>query len=196
MGLNISPSQNLFKVKIPKGFFPTEIKDKYEKYLKVTESNYSTLEDLVTSEIQNFSIPDASINVLTQVDSSTPSFPRNRQSGFDPYRTMDKTFNIQIRHIEGYVTYWAMHETFFYRNDNKRLAVDSVVPNFIVTILSREHAPLFELEFRNIIFQSIPKLTLDYTNPTNQNTNFSCSFKFEEVEPNWGFDPKEKLYTN
>jgi hypothetical protein len=84
-----------------------------------------------------------------------------------------------------------MLETFYQRAAPNQTERNRMIPHMSFQLLSRENVPLFKIEFTDVIFKSISQLTLDYTNPTNQNTSFTCGFHFNQMETIFGLNPKE-----
>lgn len=194
MGLHNSPKNNLFRLKIPKGFFPKDIKEKYDKLIQTEDQFYVDLENYLTSEIVNVSFPSFRIDVVDQVDKTGMNFPRRNQGGFNAYRNIDRKLNIEFRHVEGFVTYFAMLETFLklgsISENNPREEED--YPMFTLQVFNAENVLLTEMVYDKIIFTDISQVTLNYTQVANQNQTFTCGFAYESLDVSFGLELKNR----
>lgn len=198
MGLHNPPKNNQFRLKIPKGFFPQDIKEKYDELIKAEDQFYVDLENYITSEIQTVSFPSFRMATVDQVNSTSTNFPLKNQGGFNAYRQMERKINIEFRHVDGFVTYFAMLETFLAlstiksQEDLERVRPGGDYPSFSLQIFNAEEILLTEMVYDKIIFTDISQMTMNYTQVTNQNQTFTCGFEYEGVDISFGLDKRKR----
>ncbi len=192
----IPSKSNLYKIVIPKFFFPEDVKSKYENYLRDINYPHRTVEDFATSLIQNINFPSWDREFITQTSGGNFDYPKLSKSAFHPFRNQDKSLNLEMRVVDGFINYFLMFETYLSVNDNLYINEQtrhSHLPEISLSLFDQSKNKIVELVYDKIFFKSISQLTLDYKNPTNANQTFICGLVYESFYINFGYNEKDSI---
>ena len=196
--LSLKSRQDNWRLLFDNDFIPEEIIEKYTKVLRLKKSFISNPTDFINESIQKIQVLGFS-NASFQQQQTTHGSPirnqnriseNNFQSGHDdvsyraitnPLSIIDKTINIQFRMSQGYLNYFILFESFFYKycKDTKSSELDS---KFTIDIYNEFGEIYARILLYHPIIDSMDMLDLDFTQPVAQSQTFQVSFKYSNID--------------
>lgn len=185
-----NPRADKFRLSLPTDFFLPDICEKYNRYIQLQNSYYTTINQIVNESIQSVEIPGLSQELRTETTTSSDSGASSGNSvGLDVTLYPDtrpleeiiesNTITINFRHLDSYINYFFLMETFYRMyarstsNDDRRFILTC-------TCLNVDNAPVFNIIFSKCLFQAIQGMTLSYNQMTRDFNTFSCSFAYSD----------------
>ena len=202
IGLSLSPRYDLFRFKIPKCFFPSEIREKWARALSREPSVFSDPVEYINESIKGITFPGLSDLLITQQQISTNSIAR-RNAGADPraplgriniepthqnnYKTpanplelIEKTFKVTFRMNQGLANYWMMYETIMY------MAVKHINANqterFTIEIPDESGVIMTTIYLDQVLPEGISGLEFSYDKVDRQADSFDVTFHFNNID--------------
>lgn len=183
-----NPRADKFSTYLPNNFFLDDICEKYNRYISLQNSYYTTINQIVNESIQKVEIPGLSQELssvtTTSSDSGTANGVTNDITLYPDTRPLEEiiesnTIVVEFRHLDSYINYFFLMETFYrmYQhnttNDERRF----ILP---VTCLSVDNHPVFNVIFSKCLFKSIAGLSLAYNQQTRDFLTFQCEFAYSD----------------
>jgi hypothetical protein len=168
---------NLFNFKFPRNFIPVEVADKYRKYLNRMPGNIITEPiDFVNYSIQGVAMPGILFNPVEQSpNDGTITYHR----GSVPIQnTIDRTFEIEMQLLDGFINYWIMQDTllYYYSKTVRRPFLDDLK----LQILDAEGIHVMSAVFEKPIMNSISELELNMSSNIAEFNTFKLSFYYNK----------------
>lgn len=179
----LTAKANQFHFKFPRGFFPPEIVEKYEKYLKATPTSFKKLEDYINHTIQAVSFPEISLDNPVQTNASR--FPHKSRNGFEAIRLIDKRFTVDLKHTEGYLSYYVFFESLLEFGSHKELV--KWLPDLSLVTTSFDNLSVVNIKMSEVLYSGLSTLSLNYTNVKNEFNTFQVSFDYNNLDINFDF---------
>ena len=180
----LNARNNLFKFSFPKGFFDKDIKDKYERYLKNTSIPFKTLEGFINHTIQSVTFPDLSANLVEQ--KGKYNVATKFRGGFDAIRNLNRTFTVEFKHVDAFLNYYALIESFFKFHEHQ--AKVEFLPDISLTLYNSDILGTVKVNYGQILYEAIPSaLSLNYSDVRNSFKTFSVTFAYNTIEFDFDF---------
>ena len=209
--LSLSPRSDLAKCTFPKDFLPKEVEEKYAKYLSMQPAVVNTPIDYLNESIRGFSIPGISDVVIQQTQHSTNSIRRSGRTGTslgkinvepktditydgsdNPLDRINKEFKVTFRYNQGFMNYFMLYETLFYRIC-KPLAYPCD-PVFVIDLLSETGAIIGRVKLMDVYMSGIDGIDFDYSKiERNDALTFDVTFKFNNIDYDFCINNIEKF---
>lgn len=184
--LSNNPRGDKFQLRLPTTFFKPDIVEKYNRYLGLQNTYFTTIDQVVNESIMRVSIPGLSQDLISQntaVDASQGTVGTQDVTQYQDTRPLeevieDNTINVTFRHLDSYINYFFLLETFYkmyLSSDKKYVRFD--LP---VTVYSSDNHPVFIAMFSNCLFKSVPSLDLAYDNQARDFKDFQCAFTYSD----------------
>lgn len=191
----LSSTPGDFKVEIPRPFIPKSIKDRYTPYLTKLPSIICDVSDMVNHSIQTVTIPPASYEPVSQVntsriggDDSVSTGGNAIQGGFssssrfraaiNPGSLIERSFTITFKLIDGYFNYWVMQDTFWYYYDFAN--TQTYTWNIPIRIIDSKGLILFSAQYTDVLFTGLSEFSLSSADNVQQFTTFDATFTFNK----------------
>lgn len=187
----LNSNNSLYYARFHKDFFPDDIQEKYERYLRQYPTSFKRFPEFITHTIQKITIPAFNVELSRPQETQT-KLPPIWKKGKDALRQIDRSFKIQFKHIEGYLNYFALMECFYSFHDYESDTV--TIPEFSVNILNQQHQRMYKVTFYQILYEGFTDaLDFDYAGVRNQPNSFSLSFKYNDIS--FDFVDEEDIFT-
>ena len=196
--LSLNPRSDLFKFRFPKDFLPKEIEEKYSKYLSMKSAVINSPIEYLNESVQRIEIPGITDLVLQQQQHSSNSIEPTRvgvpglgrinvepktdisYNGSDnPLDRINKEFKVTFRYNQGYMNYFMIFETIFYRFCKP--LNHPCDPVFIIDLLSETGNVISRIELIDVYIDGIDGIELDYTKLERNDGTFTITFKFNNI---------------
>lgn len=183
-----NPRSDKFVTQLPTNFFINEIAQKYNRYIQLQNSYFTSINQVVNESIQALEIPGLSQELTSQTttsgDSGSSSGVTTDVTLYPDTRPLEEiiesnTITVQFRHLDSYINYFFLMET-FYKMYNLKTSNDErrfVLP---VTCLSVDNHPVFNVIFSKCLFKGINGLSLGYNQQARDFRTFSCEFAYSD----------------
>lgn len=183
-----NPRSDKFLTNLPVDFFLPEITEKYNRYISLQDSYFTSINQVVNESIQSVEIPGLSQELRTQTtvagNSGSSAGVTNDVTLYPDTRPLEEiiesnTITVRFRHLDSYINYFFLMETFYKMyalkttNDERRF----VLP---VTCLSIDNHPVFNVVFSKCLFKSINGISLDYNKQAREFNTFTCEFAYSD----------------
>jgi hypothetical protein len=184
MSLFLNARYNQFKFLFPKGFLYPVIEDKYKQYLKDLPNPYATTRDFLNSTVQSISFPG--VTGVTPVEQVQAGRKIAYRQGYKFSQVINKDFTVTFRLVDAYLNYWLMYEQLIrYTNFAAEQPEDpdfEFFPDFEILYLTSNGNLTILQTLKQVLFMGISDLTPMYTDISNSNKTFSCTFRFNYFE--------------
>lgn len=208
--LSLSPRTDLVKFTFPKDFLPEEVEEKYAKILSRKPAVINTPIDFLNESIKGFSIPGVTDVLITQTQHSTNSLDTSKKGrglgrinvepktdityvGSDnPLDRINKEFKVTFRYNQGFLNYFMLYETLFYRICKPLNRPCD--PVFIIDMLSETGSIIGRIKLTDIHISGIDGIEFDYSKlERNEGLTFDVTFKFNNIDYDFGVDHPEQF---
>lgn len=171
----LNSRNNLFNFKFPRNFIPTEVADKYRKYLNRMPGNIIEEPiDFINYSIQGVALPGISFDPIEQSpNDGTTTYHR----GAIPIQnTIERQFTVEMQLLDGYINYWIMQDTllYYYSRQNRNPFADDLK----LQILDAEGIHVMSAVFEKPIMNSITELELNMSSNIAEFSTFSLNFYY------------------
>lgn len=167
---------NLLYFRFPQDFIPLHIEEKYNTLLKQHQCAFKSTREYINSLMINFRLPGLDYDLTSQEHARSP---RNFRGGLDIFRSFDKTFSIDIRLTEGYLSYFILLETIIYWNDQNTV---NYLPKFTFKTMNLRGFEIATVEYSEVLFNSIGELTLTSSDVEPTFNSFTIGFKANLID--------------
>lgn len=194
--LSLSPRYDLIRFHLPKTFIPTEVEEKYTKFLNADAYTMKSAIDYLNESIQGVTMPGISGLTITQQQTGTnnairtgglnkriniePIHEINHISSGNPLEKMDKEFKVTFRTNQGLLNYFMMYETaFYYACREYRWDAEPVM---YIEILNEDGTVLSKVKFVDVYIDGIEGLDFNYSKVERESNTFDVTFKFNNID--------------
>lgn len=196
--LSLKGRQDNWRLLFDKDFIPDEITEKYTKVLNMRKSFITQPVDFINETIQKVQVLGFSNATYGQVQTTRNTPTRNQdritennfQGSFDevqyravtsPVSIIDKTLNVQFRMSQGYLNYFMLFESFFYKycRDTENKDLDT---HFNIDIYNEFGEIYARVVLYHPVIDSMDMLDLDFSQPVAQSQTFQVSFKYSNID--------------
>lgn len=171
---------NNFYFVFPKGFFPSDIHEKYIDYIKRQPSPFDTLTSFMNSSIQTVSFPAMSMGSSEQVKNLGKRI--NFQSAVPVQDLFNRDFTVSFRIGEGFINYFIMLETILTKLNFKN--PNLYIQNLPLRIMDNNGNILVSATFKEVTLTSLSSVDFNYTQNNPQVYTFSVGFAFNFIDIN------------
>lgn len=198
--LSLNPRYDLVKFKFPKDFLPEDVEEKYAKFLSRETAVINSPIEYLNESIQRLTIPGITDLVITQMqhgsnDISTKQKTSSKALGkinVEPktdisYKTTEnpldkitKEFKVTFRHNQGYMNYFMLFESIFYRACKP--LNHPCDPVFTIELLSETGTIIAVIKLTDVFIDGIDGIELDYSKTDRQADTFDVTFKFNNID--------------
>ena len=158
--LSLAPRFDLFRILLPKDYFPKEVLDKYDTVLSKNQGVLTSSINYLNESIMGVSFPgiqdliqeqeQVGHNSMKQIPgiggkiNVEPHHVHSSMNSGNPLDKIDNEFKISFRQNQGLLNYWMMYETIFYRYVKPEL-FGSYKDNFTLFILNEIGEPMVKV---------------------------------------------------
>lgn len=179
-----NPRSDQFKLSFPVTFFVDEISDKYNEIFQQKPYIFDSIQHILYESIKSFDSPEFGYSLQQQESINGDNAGRATQ--LIPKENMgkiaEKTFLINFRHCDGYLTYFLMLEHFFYRYKLGKGADRKHFGTIILELTLPNGITVCRIKYHRCYLIGVPALSLDYSNPARDESTFGCTFGYDKFE--------------
>lgn len=197
MPLSLSPRYDLIRFYLPKTFIPTDVEEKYTKYLNSDAYIMKSAIDYLNESIQGVTMPGITGLTMTQQQHGSNHIPvdtakiRSRLnvepmheithiSSGNPLEKMDKEFKVTFRTNQSLLNYFMLYETaFYYACREYRWTGERVM---YIEILNEEGIVIAIVKFMDVYIDGIEGLEFSYNKVEREANTFDVTFKFNNID--------------
>lgn len=196
--LSLKGRQDNWRLLFDKDFIPDEITEKYTKVLNMRKSFITQPVDFINETIQKVQVLGFSGATFAQQQTTrnTPTRTADRiaennfQGSYDdvqyravtsPVSIIDKTLNVQFRMSQGYLNYFMLFESFFYKycRDTSNEQLDT---HFNIDIYNEFGEIYARIVLYKPVIDAMDMLDLDFTQSVAQSQTFQVTFKYSNID--------------
>lgn len=196
--LSLKGRQDNWRLLFDKDFIPDEITEKYTKVLNMRKSFITQPVDFINETIQKVQVLGFSNATFAQQQTTRNTPTRNAdriaennfQGSYDdvqyravtsPVSIIDKTLNVQFRMSQGYLNYFILFESFFYKycRDTSNEQLDT---HFNIDIYNEFGEIYARIVLYKPVIDAMDMLDLDFTQPVAQSQAFQVTFKYSNID--------------
>ena len=196
--LSLKGRQDNWRLLFDKDFIPDEITEKYTKVLNMRKSFITQPVDFINETIQKVQVLGFSGATFAQQQTTRNTPTRNEdriaennfQGSYDdvqyravtsPVSIIDKTLNVQFRMSQGYLNYFILFESFFYKycRDTSGGQLDT---HFNIDIYNEFGEIYARIVLYKPVIDAMDMLDLDFTQPVAQSQTFQVTFKYSNID--------------
>lgn len=174
----LNSRNNSFIFFFPPTFFSEKIKKKYEKYYKSLVLPYDTIEDFMSSTIQQIEFPSWSMNLIEQT--RVLGKRQNYKNSVPIVDLFKREFTITFKLSDAYLNYFIFLENSLeflnFNNDE-----ESMSP-MRLSLLSNDGYLVASIIFKNPILKSQDGIKLSYSSVTPDFKTFNASFMYFDFD--------------
>lgn len=173
----LNSRNNLFNFQFPRNFIPTEVADKYKKYLNRMPGNIITEPiDFINYSVQGINLPGLNFDPISQTnnDGTTRYF-----RGAQPIQNLvDRQFTITMQLLDGMINYWIMQDTllYYYSKGVKEPFTEDIK----LQLLDAEGIHVSSVVFEKPIMNSISELDLNMSSNIAEFNTFTINFYYNK----------------
>jgi len=195
--LSLSPRFDLFRILLPKDYFPKEVLDKYDAVLAKNQAVLKNSIDYLNESITGVSFPgiqdliqeqeQVAHNIMKNVPgiggkiNVEPHHTHSSMNSGNPLAKIDNEFKISFRQNQGLLNYWMMYETIFHRYVKPEL-FEHDREMFSLDILDEIGVPTTRVLIYQPVISGIDGLEFSYDKIERQKETFDVSFKFNNID--------------
>ena len=193
--LSLSPRYDLIRFHLPKTFIPTEVEEKYTKFLNTDTYTIKSAIDYLNESIQGVTMPGITGLTITQQQHGSnnikldgikkrinvePMHEINHISSGNPLEKMDKEFKVTFRTNQGLYNYFMLYETaFHYACREYKWDAE---PIMYIEILNEEGTVISKVKFIDVYIDGIDGLDFNYSKIERETNTFDVTFKFNNID--------------
>lgn len=173
----LNSRNNLFNFRFPRTFIPTEVIEKYKKYLNRMPGNIITEPiDFINYSIQGVQLPGINFDPIQQApNDGTITYHR----GAVPIQnTIERQFTVEMQLLDGYINYWIMQDTLLYYYSKSKK--EPFINDLKLQILDAEGIHIMSAVFEKPILNSISELELNMSSNIADFNTFSLNFFYNK----------------
>lgn len=196
--LSLNANKDNWQLIFDSDFVPEEIKNKYTKVLSLKKSFITDPVSFVNESVQKIQVLGFS-GASFQQQQTTVGYPLrdqtrtaenyfqhpasdvNYRSVANPIQIIDKTLNVQFRMDQGFLNYFIIFESFFYKycRDTTYEDLDQF---FVINIYNELNEVYCRIKLYHPIIDSMDMLDLDFSNVKPTQDAFQVVFKYTNIE--------------
>jgi hypothetical protein len=203
----LSPKFDAFRFAFPSNFFTDEVLDKYAIYLKSQKNVLTDPVEFLNSTIKGTSflgMGNATIKQdQTAIGSNYTDLNRTNQFGQqltkdtneflhtsseyyyrsekNPLSLIDKSFKVNFKHTLGFINYFMLMETFFYRYMRDRKEPETRC-EFELELISISGSVISKVILMDPVVDALDSLELGYEKIHPESQSFSMGFKYSNID--------------
>lgn len=181
-----NPRGDKFVLKFPKNFFNSKVSPKYNRYIQLQNSYFTSIEQVINESVISVELPGLTQELVSETTSTGTSnngavgsqdvtlYPDNR-----PLEEVieSNTITVTFRHLDSYINYFYLMELWYTWYLANQKDARFVLP---ITCLSSDDHPVFTIVFSKCIFKSIQGQTFTYNNQSRDFKEFTCEFVYSD----------------
>lgn len=196
--LSLNANKDNWQLIFDNDFIPEEIKNKYAKVLSLKKSFITDPVSFVNESVQKIQVLGFN-GASFQQQQTTVGYPLrdqtrtaenyfqhaasdvNYRSVANPIQIIDKTLNVQFRMDQGFLNYFIIFESFFYKycRDTTYEDLDQF---FVINIYNELNEVYCRIKLYHPIIDSMDMLDLDFSNVKPSQDTFQVVFKYTNIE--------------
>lgn len=180
----LNARNNSFVFLLPENFFADEIKEKYKAYYKSLILPYDTIDEFMSSTVQQIEFPSWSMDPVAQTRTLGK---RQEYKSSKPVKDLFKReITITFKLTDAYLNYFIFLENSlnFLDFDNK----DQTMGPIRLLLLNNEGYAISSLIFKRPILKSQTGIKLSYSSVTPDFNTFDVSFQYFDFKLEVDFD--------
>jgi len=201
--LSLAPRFDLFRILLPKDYFPKEVLDKYDNILSRNQGVLTSSINYLNESISGISFPGIQdlIQEQDQVGHNTmkqipgiggkiniePHHIHSSMNSGNPLSKIENEFTISFRRNQGLFNYWMLYETIFYRYVKPEL-FGKYNDNFTLFILNELGEPVIKVLLMQPEISGIDGLEFSYDKIERQKETFDVTFRFNNIDMDFCVD--------
>ena len=164
---------NQFVVRFPKGFFYSDIVDKWTPVVQRLKLPYETIEDFINACVQSVTFPAIELNPVQQGQSQ---FQIQYRPGKELEPLIEKNLTLTFKLSEGFISYWMLFEQI----EMFQLYADSAPfwPPMYVSFLDHHGFELVAFSFEKIIPTTLTQFEISYAQTAAEFNTFSMVLRY------------------
>lgn len=196
--LSLNSNKDNWRLLFDVNFVPEEIKEKYTKVLSLKKSFITDPVSFINESIQKIQVLGFSGATYAQ-QQTTVGYPlrdqtRTKENYFqhagsdvnyrsvgNPIQIIDKTLNVQFRMSQGFLNYFILFESFFYKYC-RDTTYDELEQYFIIDIYNEYGEIYCRIKLYHPMIDSMDMLDLDFSNTKPSQETFQVVFKYSNIE--------------
>ena len=190
--------QNSWRLLFPEEIIPDEIREKYANVLRSKHSFFYRPIDLINGTIQKIQVLGFSSATISQFQtrrgSPLKSNGRITENEFlhshadVPYRSpagpsslVDRTINVDFKHVSGFLNYFLIFESFFYQysRDTREIKLPDMLP---IEIFNENGECYARIILFHPVIDGMDMLDLDFTQPIAQSQTFRVIIRYSDLD--------------
>lgn len=180
----LNARNNGFVFLFPPDFFAEEVKEKYKKYYQSLILPYDTIEDFMSSTIQQVDFPGWEMELAQQVRSRGK---RQEYKSSKPVEDLFKReFTITFKMTDAFLNYWIFVDNAlnFVDFDNKKQTLSPMR----MSMLSNEGYMVSSIVFNEPILKGQDGIKFSYSSVTPEFKTFNAKFQYLDFKLEVDFD--------
>jgi hypothetical protein len=180
----LNARNNGFVVLFPPNFFHADIKEKYKKYYQSLIMPYDTIEEFMSSTIQQIEFPGWAMQTVSQTRT------RGKQQGYKASTPIEdlfqRDFTITFKMTDAFLNYWIFVDNalnFLDHNNNKQ-HTDPIR----LSLLNNEGYLVSSVVFNRPILKGQDGIKLSYSSVTPDFKTFNAKFEYLDFNLDIDFD--------
>jgi len=195
--LSLAPRFDLFRILLPKDYFPKEVLDKYDAILSKNQGVLTSSIDYLNESITGITFPgiddliqeqeQVGRNIMKEIPglhgkiNIEPHHIHHSMNSGNPLAKIETEFKISFRRNQGLLNYWMLYETIFHRYVKPEL-FDMDHDQFTLYILDESGTPTVKVLLMQPVISGIDGLDFSYDRIERQKETFDVTFKFNDID--------------
>lgn len=193
MRLNTQGSSFIFN--LPSDVLPNELMERYQKMLDKNWVQYENVIDYLNSTIKEVSFPGMSIPTPSQ------TLHYGKQRDYKPVTNINdilsnRELSIVFRRVDSDLNYWIMYNLIAHHyldiTSNQKIFANP----FTITALDIHRDAIYEIQFKEIIFNSLSEIIFAYNQQQFDEQTFTLNIRFNFIHVEYILDGSKLLEIN
>ena len=181
----LDAKNDLFEFEFPKTFFPEEIVERWDPYIKRFPTPIQTTKDFLNTTIQGVTTSALSYDPSEQ-QGTVRRAERKWRSSQPVSKTAEKTITVTFKLVDGYANYFMIMELFDYWYSF--FTEENYCPPMTLFTVDGDGNRLLQFELLDLLMTSVSELTLNYSDNVQQFNTFDVQFDFNRYQIKFPFD--------
>ena len=164
---------NQFVVRFPKGFFYSEIRNKWNPVIERLKLPYMNLEDFINACVQSISFPSVELNNVEQQQSQ---YPIQYRPGKELEPLLDKNLTITFKLTESFLSYWVLFDQIEYFLNYQETV--PFWPPMYVSFLDHKGFELVVFSYEMIVPVNLSQFEVSYAQSAAQFNTFTMGIRY------------------
>jgi hypothetical protein len=180
----LNARNNGFVILFPPDFFGADIKEKYKKYYQSLILPYDTIEDFMSSTIQQVEFPGWDVPIVSQTRTL------GKKQGYKDSTPIEdlfkREFTITFKMSDAFLNYWIFLDNAlnFLNFKNNNQTVDPIR----LSLLNNEGYLVSSIKFNRPILKGQDGIKLSYSSVTPDFKTFNAKFEYLDFDLSIDFD--------